>query len=131
MEFEHLLLLALRIVHLLLISTFQSWTNFCCKKKQVRKRKTCGLGRLKDPKEGKKCTKCGNSPRTWQPRHLAPNVVKNGLPTLSIDEEVYRLLVTKERREIMDNPRCPIWRLKLKIPIVGWGFQTVKVQKLV
>ena len=78
-------------------------------------------GQLKDPKEGKKAPSVGTS-------HIRclgtspQNLVRSGLPTLSIDEEVSGLPVTKGRKEITDNLRHLIQRLKFEIPILGQGF---------
>lgn len=78
-------------------------------------------GQLKNPKEGKNAPSVGTSHIRYLGT-LPQNLVRSGLPTLSIDEEVSRLPVTKRRREITDNLRCLIQRLKLEIPILGRGF---------
>ena len=77
------------------------------------------LKRQKESKEGKKCTKCGNFPRTRQWWHLTLNFIRRGFPFLSIDEEVPRLVVANRRKETINDLRIPILGIKFKMPVVG------------
>ena len=52
----------------------------------------------KEKKKRGKCIKLKGLPPTQQPRDILPEVVKEGLPTVTWHKEVPRLLVTEGRR---------------------------------